>query len=132
VTPNGTPVQGIGFAVSLATAMPIADELVKSGRVVHAYLGISYAPLTPGLAAQLGVKTDHGAIVTGVASGSPASKAGLKPGDVIIGIDGTTIQAESDLARAIDRHKPGDTVNVQVLRGTAELTLSVTLAERPG
>jgi S1-C subfamily serine protease len=131
VTANGIPAQGIGFAVSLATAMPVADELVKNGKVAHAYIGIAYAPLTPGLAAQLGVKAGQGAIVTAVVGGSPADKAGIKPGDVITMIDGTTLQSESDLARAISQHRPGDMVKVTVLRGSAEVVLDVTLGERP-
>jgi S1-C subfamily serine protease len=131
LTANGIPAQGIGFAVSLATAMPVADELVRTGKVAHAYIGVGYTPLTPGLAAQLGVKADHGAIVTVVAPGSPAANAGLKPGDVMTSIDGKQIQDESDLARVISQHKPGDKIKVTVLRGTAELTLDVTLGERP-
>jgi S1-C subfamily serine protease len=132
VSANGVPAQGIGFAVSLATAVPVADELVKNGKVSHAYIGIGYAPLTPGLAAQLGVKADHGAIVTAVAPGSPAEKAGVKQGDLITAIDGTTIQDESDLARVISRHKPGDKVSLTVVRGSAEVTLDVILGERAG
>jgi S1-C subfamily serine protease len=131
VTPNGIPAQGIGFAVSLATAMPVADELVKSGRIAHAYIGIAYAPLTPGLAAQLGVKADQGAIVTAVVPGSPADTAGLKPGDVITAIDGTKIVSESDLARVISQHKAQDKIKVTALRGSTQLTLDVTLGERP-
>lgn len=127
-TPSGIPAQGIGFAISLATAMPIAQQLIKSGKADHAYLGIQYVPLMPTLKAQLHTAADHGAVVAAVAPGSPAATAGIERGDVITAIDGTKIQLESDLARTISRHAPGDRITVTIDRSGSAKTVTVALA----
>ncbi|TAK36023.1 MAG: PDZ domain-containing protein, partial [Chloroflexota bacterium] len=106
---RGVQAIGIGFAISIATAKPIADQLVTSGRAIHPYLGINYVPLTPAIAAQLGIPSREGALVTGVLASSPAAEAGLRTRDVITQIDSTTLRGESALAEVINTHKPGDT-----------------------
>jgi S1-C subfamily serine protease len=127
----GLQAEGIGFAISIARAKPIADQLVASGHVDHAFLGVRYVPLTPAIAAQAGVKQTEGALVMAVSSNSPAASAGLRAEDVITQIDGTKLQGESDLARAIDAHKPGDKIELTVARGNQELKLQVTLGSTP-
>lgn len=128
----GVPAQGIGFAIAISAAKPIADELIAKGRATHAFLGIGYNYLTPALAAQVGVKsTVKGVVVIQVVSGSPADKAGLQARDVITQIDGKDLSDESSLARLIDSHKPGDSVTLSVMRGSSSLTLKATLAESP-
>jgi S1-C subfamily serine protease len=127
----GVPAQGIGFAIAIDTAKPIADQLVSTGRVVHPFLGIRYAPLTPGTAAQLGVPATHGVVVGQVEPGSPAAQAGLRPRDVITAVDGQPLASDTALAQAISRHQPGDTLALSVLRGDQQLTLPVTLGELP-
>ncbi|MGI9149833.1 MAG: S1C family serine protease, partial [Chloroflexota bacterium] len=123
--------QGIGFAISIATAKPIADQLVQNGQVVHPFIGLQYVPLNPALAAQLGVQIQDGAVVGQVVPGSPAATAGLQPEDIITAIDGQPLQGESALAEAINGHKPGDTVTFSVLRRQQQMNLSVTLGELP-
>ena len=127
----GVPAQGIGFAISIATAKPIADELVKSGKVIHPYLGIEYQPLNPAIAAQVRTQQKTGALIMNVVANSPAAQAGLKQGDIITQIDGKNVEAESDLAQILNSHKPGDKVPLTVLRGTNTQTITVTLGERP-
>ena len=128
----GVPAQGIGFAISISGAKTIAGELIASGHATHAFLGIYYGFLTPGLAAQLGLPTDtHGDVVGRVVAGSPADTAGLKLNDVITAIDGKQLTDESSLGRIISRHKPGDTIALSVLRGSQHLTLKATLATAP-
>ncbi len=127
----GVQAQGIGFAISIATAKPIADQLVKNGQVVHPFIGIQYVPLNPALAAQLGVQIQDGEVVGQVVPGSPAATAGLQPEDIITAIDGQPLQGESALAEAINGHKPGDTVTFSVLRRQQQMNLSVTLGELP-
>jgi serine protease Do len=121
--------QGIGFAIAINTVKPIADQLVKSGQVVHPSMGIAYVALTPALAAQLGINHDRGDVVAQVMPGSPAQQAGLQRGDVIIKIDNTALQSESDLARAISRHRPGDKVTLTVVRNNQTMNVSVTLGQ---
>ncbi len=127
----GVQAQGIGFAISINTAKPIADQLVATGKATHPYMGIGYVPLSPSIAASLGLKQTTGAVVQRVVSGSPAAAAGLQARDVITQIDGQNLQEESDLAKIINSHKPGDTVTLTVLRGSQTLTLQVKLVEMP-
>jgi len=131
-TPSGAPVEGIGFATSINVAKNIADQLVATGHAVHPYLGIEYVPLNPALAARLGAPSQRGAYVTGVDADSPAAQAGLRPGDVILAINGQELQNESDLARIINQFQPGDTITLTVQRDGQRLTLRATLGQQPG
>jgi len=127
----GVQAQGIGFAISIATARPIADQLVQTGQVVHPFIGIQYVPLNPALAARLGVQATDGAVIGQVVPGSPAAAAGIQPQDIITAIDGQSLQGESALAEAINRHKPGDTIMLTVLRGQRQVSAQVKLGELP-
>ncbi len=128
---SGIYTQGIGFAIGINTAKPIANEIMATGKVVHAYLGVEYQPITPAIAAQLGSQQRSGALIRSVMRNSAADKAGLRPGDVIIEIDGIPIKEESALAGALRKHKPGETIPMLVVRGNSQLTIEVTLGERP-
>src|SRR5581483_8311178 len=133
----GVPAQGIGFAISIDTAKPIADQLVATGRAVHPYLGIRYQPLNPAIASQLGIpsaqggQAPHGVVILQVLAGSPAGNAGLRRGDAIIAIDGNDLKDESSLAQTINQKKPGDSLTLSVLRGNQRLSVQVTLGEAP-
>jgi S1-C subfamily serine protease len=127
----GVQAQGIGFAISVATAKPIADQLVASGRVVHPYLGISYLPLNPAIAAQLGLQATSGVVIGQVAPGSPAAAAGLQSRDVITAVDGQALPSDSALAQAISAHQPGDTLTLTVIRGGQQMSVSAALAAQP-
>jgi serine protease Do len=127
----GVAAQGIGFAISIATARPIADQLVQTGQVVHPFIGIQYVPLNPAIAAQLGVQAQDGAVIGQVVPGSPAAVAGLQPRDIITSIDGQPLQGESALAEAINHHKPGDTIMLSVLRARQQISTQVKLGELP-
>ncbi len=127
----GVQAQGIGFAIGINTAKPIADQLVATGQVIHPYLGIDYIPLTPAIAAHLGITQQTGVVVGDVAADAPAAHAGLQRDDVIAAIDGQQLQGDSDLARTVDQHKPGDTLTLTVVRDSHTLSVKVTLATRP-
>jgi serine protease Do len=126
-TSSGTQAEGIGFAIAMETAKPIADQLVATGKVVHPYLGADYVALDPATAAQNGIPVPYGDYVTGVAAGSPAAKAGLQTDDIITQANGTDIKGDSDLAVIIHNQKPGDMLTLTVLRGSQTLTIQVTL-----
>jgi S1-C subfamily serine protease len=128
---EGIQAQGIGFAIAINTAKEIAAELEQKGRIEHAYLGVSYIPLTPAIAAQLGVNVEQGAAVMAVAPGSPAAQAGITRGDVITEVDGTDVKSESDLTRLIDAKEPGDKVTLTVVRGNDTREIEVTLGTAP-
>ena len=110
---------GIGFAVPSNTVKSIVSQLLTSGNVKHAYLGVGIAT------AQNGVQ------LTEVRSGTPAEKAGLQTGDVITRVDGQKVTNASELGQAIDAKRPGTKVSVTYLRNGSTHTVSVTLGVRP-
>ena len=129
---TGGQVEGIGFAISINTASQIAQQLISTGKVVHPYIGITYEPLDPLTASQLGIAVNQGVLVVDVASGSPAAADnGLKPRDVITAADGKVLASDSDLAEILNSHKPGDTLNMDVQRGGKKITVKITLANAP-
>lgn len=127
---GGQMAQGIGFAIAINTARPIAEELVATGKVSHPYLGISYAPLTRALATQLGIEPRPGLVIAEVAPESPAARAGLRLRDVIVAADDHAIADETSLGRAMSRLRPGEKLALQVVRGSETLTVAVTLGAR--
>lgn len=128
----GVQAQGIGFAIAIETAKPIADQIVATGKVIHASMGgISYLPLNPSISAMLGITQTTGVLIGQVESGSPADKAGLQSKDIILAIDGSTLEGDSALAQALNSHKPGDKLTLTVQRGSQKITMEVTLIEKP-
>ena len=123
--------QGIGFAIAIDAARPIADQLASGGKVVHPFLGIGYGLLTPAIAAQLELPVKQGVVVGQVVQGSPAERAGLRPRDVIVAVDGLAIVDETTLGRALNQRRPGERAGLAIARGAERLTLEVTLGERP-
>lgn len=128
---SGLQAEGIGFAISISSAKPIADQLVTTGKAVHPYLGIQYQFLTPALAARLGITQKQGVYIGAVVPGSPAASAGIKANDVITQIDGATLQDDSQLAKIIDGHKVGDTVTLTVARDGTTTSIQVKLGQAP-
>jgi len=126
----GVQAQGIGFAISISTAKPIADQLVATGHVVHPYIGLVVAPLNPVITRRLGIDAKNGVLVIGVQQGSPAAEAGLQARDVITKIDGKDVADDSAFAQTINSHKPGDTLTLTVLRSQQTLELKAKLIER--
>jgi putative serine protease PepD len=114
---------GIGFAIPIDLAAKSATAIVQGKTVQTGYLGVTMAPATGG---------GNGALVQDVASGSPAAKAGLRVGDLVVAIDGKAVQSYSDLGARIRAHKPGDKVTLKVVRDGNETTVTATLAQRPG
>ncbi len=112
----GVQARGIGFAIAINTARRIAQQLMSTGHVDHAYVGVTSQQNNPSLASRLGLPSDHGVIVVSVVPGSPAEKAGLKRGDLITAVDGQALKTESSLPQILDAKRPGDTVTLTVLR----------------
>jgi putative serine protease PepD len=112
---------GVGFAIPIDAVKTVANTLVSGGKVQHAYLGIHVGDAANAAGAQ----------VSSVQSGSPASKAGVKAGDVITAIDGKAITKADDLTAAIGSRAPNDKVTLKVTRAGKTVTLDVTLGVRP-
>jgi S1-C subfamily serine protease len=125
----GVQAQGIGFAISMAAAKPVADQIVATGKVVHASLGIQYVPLSPGLAFRLGIQQTEGVVVADVVAASPADDAGLRPRDVITAVDNTPLKSDADFAQFMSQHKPGDEITLTVLRNNRTTSVKAKLGE---
>jgi S1-C subfamily serine protease len=118
----------IGFAIPAPTVTGIVEQLMANGKAQHAYLGTRLRPLTQPIAQQLGLDSTAGALVVGVEDGSPADKAGVKPGDVIVKLAGRKVAIVEDVISALRGASPGEAVDMQVVRDGKRQTLSV----RPG
>jgi len=135
---------GIGFAIPINTAKAVLNDLVQFGRVRRPSLGISGLPIGPELAEQMGLASDYGILIMQVTSGSSADRAGLKGGnehamlgntpimlggDLIVAIDGESVEDMQDLSNALNKHKAGDSVTVTIYRGKKKLDVKLTLGE---
>lgn len=123
---------GIGFAVPSNLAKSVMDQIMKSGKVSRGYIGALLQNLTPELAQQFGVKEGHGALIADVTPGGPAAKAGLKQGDVVVGIDGKKVESSDDLTMDVISHAPGTAVSLDVIRNGQPMKINITLGQRPG
>ncbi len=124
--------QGIGFAVPVNMLKALIPELKTRGRVVRGYLGIASQTLTPDLAAALQTDAEQGALVAQVERDSPAQKAGLRTGDLIVAVQSEPIDGASALSRAIAARSPGTKVEIAFWRGGKQRRVEVELGERPG
>ena len=120
---------GLGFAIPVNLAMTIADEIISTGSVTHAYFGIGAAPIPPSAAAEAGVP--EGLYVQTVVPGGPAAKAGLRAGDVITKINGQPATSTVQLQELMLTMKPGATVQLEYSRGGQSATATVTLGAQP-
>jgi serine protease Do len=123
--------QGIGFAVPVRVARDVMQQIVATGMVTRAYLGVKAQEVTPEIARAFHEPEVTGALIGDVIPGSPAEKAGLEKGDIILGIDGKPVNSSAELRMHVSLMAPGTKVNVKVFRDGAEKTLPLTLAEMP-
>ena len=128
-TSDGTSSQNIGFAIPIAQVEASLPQLQKGGQSGNGggYLGVDITTLTPALRQQYGFTPTSGAVILSVVSGSPAAKAGLDQGDVIVNIGGTTIASAEDLQKVVQNDKPGQTVSITYYVGDSKRTASATL-----
>ena len=137
--------EGVGFAVPINSAKRSMQQLIVNGSVSYAYVGVETTDLTPALARRFGYGVQRGAVVTDVLDGSPAAKAGLRPGrktasafgvdfprsgDVIVSINGRRVTGSEDIARIVTSLRPSQVARFTVERGDARLVLPVRLGER--
>ncbi len=121
--------QGIGFAIPVNLARLIANQLIEKGEVTRGWLGVSIQPLTPELAESFSLKRIQGALVNQVLSGSPAEKAGLQRGDILLSFGGKEVNGVRDLQLMVANTPAGTTVDMAILRNGKRLSLPVTVAE---
>jgi S1-C subfamily serine protease len=145
-SPGGGGNVGVGFAVPIDTARQVGQQILQTGEVHHAFLGITGTDLTPQIAGVLNLSVDQGALVTSVVPGGPADKAGVKAGNARVSIGGQQVRAGGDIITAIDGHtvtgmddvitlvntkSPGDQVQMSLLHGSVHRTVTLTLGDRP-
>jgi len=122
---------GIGFAIPSNMAKKVHTELIAKGKVSRGWFGVSIQPLTGELAKSFGFKDTKGVLISDVVAESPAAKAGVKAGDIIVEYDGKKVEAPADLQRAVGLTSPGQDARVKVWREQSEKTLTVKVGEAP-
>jgi serine protease Do len=120
---------GISFAIPIADAIRVSEQLRTSGRVIRGRIGVQIAPVTKEVAESIGLGKPVGALVQNAEAGGPADKAGVEAGDIIVKVDGKPVEKSVDLPRMIGNTKPGSKVALQVWRRGSTKDLSVTVAE---
>ena len=131
ISSNSGGYQGVGFAVPVNVAKWIVPQLEKTGSVQRGYLGVIIQPVTPELAQQFKVNVREGVVVASVQDDTPAAKAGVKPGDVILSFDGKKVSSPQELQALVERAKTGSTQTLTVNRDGKQTDLQVTVAELP-
>ena len=123
--------QGIGFAVPSNMARLVMDQLMKEGKIVRGWLGVTIQDITPELSQKFGLKDSKGALVGDISKGSPAEKSGMMRGDVILEFNGKEVKSVGSLRNIVSQSKVGSQVKLKILRGGKEYQLTVTVAELP-
>lgn len=126
--------QGYGFAIPIAIVHEVVDELIETGEVRRAVLGVSIQPVTPADRQALNLPSNAGVLIADFdqrVADNPARKAGLQPLDVVLAVGGRTVTTPSELQQAIAFHEPGDDVELTIWRNGDERDIEVTLGERP-
>jgi serine protease Do len=126
--------QGYGFAIPIAIVHEVVDELIDTGEVRRAVLGVSIQPVTPADRQALNLPSNAGVLIADFdqrVADNPARKAGLQPLDVVLAVAGRTVMTPSELQQAIAFHDPGDDVELTIWRDGDEREIEVTLGERP-
>jgi len=128
---SAVEVEGVGYAISTNTAAPIIEELIQKGYVVRPWLGVVVGTVNPSVAMMRNLSVDSGALVMDASSGSPAHKAGLQAGDVIVSMGGKEIKTAGELVRAIHDNEINEEIEIVYWRNDTKTTTTVTLVESP-
>jgi serine protease Do len=126
---SGTVAEGLGFAIPSNTARAIAEQIMQKGYFSRPYIGIQWQQITPQIARAYRLPAQWGVYVTNVLADSPASSAGLQPGDIIIRIGDIALDENNAYINTLFQYNPGEVVSLSIMRGSQEIELQVTLGE---
>jgi serine protease Do len=125
--------QGVGFAIPVNMARQVMNEIVQHGKVTRGWMGVSVQPVTPEIATVFHLPGEpRGALIGDVTRQSPAEKAGLKSGDIVLAMNGSDIRDGRDLSLKVSRLAPGITAKLRVFRDSKQLDIAVVLGDVPG
>jgi S1-C subfamily serine protease len=127
----GEGASGLGFAVPINLANDVVRQILTTGHITRAYLGVSFADVEPELAREFGLPVKQGIIVGAVERGSPAARAGIRAQDIIVRGNDTPIASGGDLRRLLRTMAPGTTVRLEVVRPSGRSTIAVQLGQAP-
>jgi len=122
---------GIGFAIPVSTARTVLESIITNGSVTRGWIGVEPQDVTPEIAESFGLAQKSGAIVAGVLQGGPADKAGIKPGDILVSVNGDEITDTTKLLNTVAQIKPGTPTKVHVVRKGKEFDVNVVIGKRP-
>ena len=122
---------GIGFAIPVSTAKMVLEQIVKSGSVTRGWIGVEAQAISPGVAESFKLGSTRGALIAGVLRGGPADKAGIKPGDVLVEVEGRPVADPTSMLNLIAALAPGNTARVKLTRAGKNLDASITVGRRP-
>jgi len=122
---------GIGFAIPVSTAKQVMDSIIKTGSMTRGWIGVEVQEITPALAESFKLKDGKGAIIAGVLRGGPADKAGIKPGDVLLGIQDKQVTDPQNMLNLVAGLQPGESAKLKLRRGQEEVEVSVVVGKRP-
>jgi serine protease Do len=128
-SPSGGSI-GIGFAIPASTVRAIVDQLKEHGSVARGYLGVQIQSLTPDMAASIGASDAKGAIIASVVDDSPAAKAGMRQGDVIVSLNGAGVSDSRELTRKVALLPAGSRADFTVMRDGHKQNITVTIGKR--
>lgn len=123
--------QGIGFAIPVSIARQVMEQIIKTGSVTRGWVGVEVQDLTPELAESFHLKNAEGALIAGVLKGGPADAGGVRPGDILLAVDGKTVIDSASLLNLIAELKPGVNTQLRVSRKQQLLDLKIQVGRRP-
>jgi serine protease DegQ len=122
---------GIGFAIPVTTVKTVMDSIIATGQVIRGWIGVEPQDITPELADSFGLSKRSGTIIAGVLKNGPADKAGIRPGDILVAVDGKPVTDTTDMLNLIAQLTPGKKARMTVLRKSQESNIDITVGKRP-